>query len=133
MNHHLDFTDLIEYDTTKPGITLEIELKLVGKNTKVVAKLDTGSTDCIFARSVGESLGLDVEDGTPAMVGTATGAFRVFLHEITMSVLDFDFDVYVYFAEDESFNRNVLGRVGFLDRLVLGLVDYEGKLFLNRY
>ncbi len=37
------------------------------------------------------------------------------------------------FAEDENFNRNVLGRHGFLDRTVLGLVDYEGKLYLNQY
>lgn len=44
MSYHLDFTDLIEYDTTKPGIMLEIELKVVGKSEKLAAKLDTGSS-----------------------------------------------------------------------------------------
>ena len=133
MNYQLSFSDLIEYDTTQTGITLEVKLKLVGKEAKIKSKLDTGSTDCIFTRSIGESLGLVIEDGTVATIGTATGTFRAYLHEITMTILDFEFDVYVYFAEDENFNRNVLGRVGFLDRVVLGLVDYEGKVFLNRY
>ena len=35
------------------------------------------------------------------------------------------------FAEDENFSRNVLGRQGRLDRVRLGLVDYEGKLCLS--
>jgi hypothetical protein len=39
----------------------------------------------------------------------------------------------VYFAKEESFTRNVLGRVGWLDRVKLGLIDYEGKLFLSEY
>lgn len=133
MNYHLEFSDLIEYDTTKTGITVGVELKLGKKTKQVSAKLDTGSTDCIFSRSVGTSLGLKVEDGTLTTVGTATGTFRVYLHAVTLSVLNFDFDAYVYFAEDEGFNRNVLGRIGFLDRVVLGLVDYEGKLYLDRY
>ena len=131
MNYQLNFSDLIEYDTTKAGITLDIELKFGGAAQTVSAKLDTGSTDCIFARAVGESLGLPIENGKPASIGTATGTFRAYLHEVTLSVLDFDFEVYVYFAEDENFKRNVLGRTGFLDRVVLGLVDYEGKLFLT--
>lgn len=39
----------------------------------------------------------------------------------------------VYFAKEESFTRNVLGRQGFLDRVKLGLIDYEGKLLLSAY
>jgi hypothetical protein len=39
----------------------------------------------------------------------------------------------VYFAKDESFTRNVLGRQGWLDRVKLGLIDYEGRLFLSKY
>ena len=37
------------------------------------------------------------------------------------------------FAEDEAFQRNVLGRRGFLEPVILGLVDYEGKLYLSKY
>lgn len=37
----------------------------------------------------------------------------------------------VYFAAHEGYNRNLLGRHGWLNRVRLGLIDYEGKLYLN--
>jgi hypothetical protein len=48
-------------------------------------------------------------------------------------VLEISFETTVYFAEEASFNRNVLGQQGWLDRLRLGLMDYEGKLYLSDY
>jgi len=39
----------------------------------------------------------------------------------------------VYFAADEGFQINVVGRVGFLDRLHIGLVDYEQTLYFAAY
>ncbi|MBI3760218.1 MAG: hypothetical protein HY269_10775, partial [Deltaproteobacteria bacterium] len=48
-----------------------------------------------------------------------------------LAVKQFDFDVMVYFAQDYVFNRNVLGRHGFLQLVRLGLVDYDGQLFLS--
>ncbi len=36
----------------------------------------------------------------------------------------------VYFAAAENFPVNVVGRVGFLDRLRVGVVDYEQLLYL---
>ena len=39
----------------------------------------------------------------------------------------------VYFAQDENFKRNVLGRHGWLDRVLIGINDYDGKLYLSRY
>jgi hypothetical protein len=49
---------------------------------------------------------------------------------LRMSVLDFDFDILACFAADDAFQKNVLGRYGFLMQIQLGLVDYEGKLYL---
>ena len=43
-----------------------------------------------------------------------------------------DLDIVAYFAKDESFNRNVVGCYGWLNRVRLGLIDYEGKLYLSR-
>lgn len=60
------------------------------------------------------------------------GSFLAYGHAVTLSVSDFDFDMVAYFAADESFNRNVLGRHGFLDRVLIGLDDYAGKLYLRR-
>jgi hypothetical protein len=61
------------------------------------------------------------------------GSFPAYGHPITLSVLEFDFEIIAYFAADASFNRNVLGRHGFLNRLQLGLVDYEGRMYLSRF
>ena len=59
--------------------------------------------------------------------------FNVFGFRLTLEVENFQFDSLVYFAEDENFSRNVLGRHGFLELVKLGLIDYEGKLYLSRY
>jgi hypothetical protein len=47
--------------------------------------------------------------------------------------LEIEFHTRVYFAESEYFTRSVLGRKGWLDRVKLGLIDYEGKLLLSAY
>jgi len=50
-----------------------------------------------------------------------------------LNVEGYEFDVTVYFAQDENFNRNVLGRHGWLDRMIIAINDYDGKLYLSRY
>jgi hypothetical protein len=49
------------YDTTKTGITIPVELTCGTNVVQVDAKLDTGASFCIFERAYGEMLGLDVE------------------------------------------------------------------------
>jgi hypothetical protein len=95
---------MVEYDAGLPGITVAAALRLNGTSTTCEAKVDTGSTYCLFARCHGEALGFNIESGFP-----------------------------VGFAADDAFQRNVLGRRGFLEQMMLGLVDYEGKLYLSRY
>ena len=80
-----------------------------------------------------DGLSLDVEAGELVVLGTATGTFKAYGHAVTLSTLGYSFDVVVYFAGHEGFGRNVLGRRGWRDRVRLGLVDYEGKLYLSRY
>jgi len=48
-------------------------------------------------------------------------------------VLGSEYETTVYFAKDYNFNRNILGRQGWLDRVRLGLIDYDGKLYLSEY
>ncbi|MBS1811666.1 MAG: hypothetical protein JST84_26125 [Acidobacteria bacterium] len=97
------------------------------------AKVDTGSSLCLFERVQGESLGLVIENGSPVTINTTTGNFVAYGHEVGLSVLGLETTATVYFAADEQFTRNVLGRQGWLDRVRLGLIDYEGKLFLSDY
>ncbi len=131
--HSLEFDKLFNYDTLKTGITLPVLLVSGEFETTVEAKVDTGASHSIFARIHGENLGLDIKSGETLNVGTVRESFRVFGHELTIRFLDIELYTKIYFAEDESMRRSVLGRQGWLDRVKLGLIDYEGKLLLSNY
>ena len=133
MSHELSFSELIEYDPSQPSITIPITLSVSHTRVNCDARVDTGSSNCIFARGVGEELGLDIESGLRLLVGTVTGNFVAYLHEVNLSLASFEISGLVGFAEHQGFRRNVLGRRGFIEQMTLGLVDYEGKLYLSRY
>ena len=127
----LDFDFIYHYDTSKIGITIPVLLGQGDNIVEVDAKLDCGSTYCVFERQWGEALGLNIERGHPQRISTATGSFLAYGHQITFSVFEVEFESVFYFAADESFNRNVLGQRGFLDRIVCGLDDYQGRFYLR--
>ncbi len=129
----LEFDFSYQYSLFEIGIMVKAALQNGGFSVDIDAKIDTGSTFCIFERHYGERLDLDVEAGTSADIGTATGSFRAFGHELILTVLGIESVSTVYFAESEFFDRNVLGRIGWLDRVKLGLIEQEGKLFLSEY
>lgn len=133
MSYNLSFEKLINYDTSKSGITLNVELRLGVDSTQIEAKIDTGSTYCIFERAIGEKLGLEIEAGMKERIATAVSSFWAFGHQVTLVTEDFEFDSMVFFAQEEGFRRNVLGRHGWLDRVKIGINDYDGQLFLSRY
>lgn len=133
MNHQLSFSAAYSYDSRKLGIELPIDLASAAMKIRLAAKVDTGASHCIFERSQGERLGLDIERGVPQRFETATGSFPAYGHEVTLNVLGVEITAMVYFAADEHFNRNVLGRVGWLDRVRFGLIDYDGRLYLSAY
>ena len=129
----LNFELLHEYDAGKAGITIPLALRVGSEPVKVRAKLDTGSTYCVFRRELGEELGLTIEQGTPETISTATGSFTAYGHSLMLEVLGFELEVVVYFAAHYELVRNVLGRFGFMQQLRLGIVDYEGRLYIGRY
>jgi hypothetical protein len=132
MPYHLKFHSLHNYDPAKSGITVPVTLRAGGASVALNAKIDTGATYCIFQRLYGEHLGLDIERGHHQLISTPTGSFAAYGHTAGLSVLGFEFDAVVYFAVDDSFRRDVLGRHGWLNQMQLGIVDYEGKLYLGR-
>lgn len=132
MMQSLSFSSLIEYDPGLAGIEIPIQLGHLEKQINLKPKLDTGSANCIFERWYGELLGLDVEAGELKTFGTATGTFRAYGHWLTLTVEQYSFDVIVFFAKDHVFNRNVLGRIGFMQLVRLGVIDFDGKLYLSR-
>jgi hypothetical protein len=133
VSYRLSFTELVNYDAGQTSITLPVTLSVSQARVDCDAKVDTGSSNCIFARNLGEELGLDIESGLRLLFGTVTGTFVAYLHEVNLSLASFEFSGLIGFAKDKEFRRNVLGRRGFVEQIVLGLVDYEGKLYLSRY
>jgi len=131
VTHQLTFASAHDYGTD--AIIIPVILRLGNAASRTDAYLDTGATFCVFKRSLAEPLGLEVETGEPLRLSTVTGSFDAYGHSLTLETLGYSFDVTVYFAANEAFARNVLGRRGWLDQVRLGLVEYESKLYLSRY
>lgn len=133
MAHLLTYDRMTEYDPAQPGINISVRLSVADAEVTFDAKIDTGATHCIFARQWSEQLGLVLEAGIPKRIRTATGSFLTYEHDVNLTVLGYEFSVLACFAADEDFQTNVLGRYGFLMLVQLGLIDYEGKLFLSPF
>lgn len=133
MPYALLFSIAHDYDPALDSINVPVILSTGPARVKLLAKVDTGASNCIFQREHGEALGLNIEGGTPKHFGTAAGSFLAYGHDLTLSALGYQFNVTVYFAFALGFPRNVLGRHGWLQQMRLGLVDYEGKLYASKY
>ncbi len=112
---------------------MPIILRVGQAQVNLMAKLDTGASCCIFEREVGEDLGLEIESGTPERITTPMGSFTAYGHSVSLLAFGYQFDMTAYFAAMPAFRRNVLGRRGWMQQLKLGIVDYEGKLYVGRY
>lgn len=133
MAYHLSFDRLVRYDSGYTGISFTVELRIGQIGLSVPVKLDTGSTHCLFTETVGRELGIEIETGEPLTINTVTGSFRSFGHWVTLFSEGFEFDSMLFFAADQTLGRNVLGRFGWLDRMIIGINDYDGNLYLSNY
>ena|SRR5579859_1646367 len=133
MPHVLRFAVAHVYDSTLEGITVDVELSLGSMPFRVPAKVDTGASDCLFRRRYADLLGLEIETGERRLFSTAAGSFLAYGHEVTLRVLGTESTSIVFFFAEEAVRRNILGRRGWLDRVRLGVVDYEHTLYLSPY
>ena len=83
----LRFATLHKYDLSESGITVLLTLLSGAESVTFEAKIDTGSSHCVFQRQLGEQLGFQIEQGIPETFGTAAGAFLAYGHEVTLVVL----------------------------------------------
>jgi len=133
VSYSLTFDVLHRYDPALPGIDVPVVISSGNETIKTIAKLDTGASLCIFKREHGDALGLDIESGVPQRIGTATEPFIAYGHNVSLTALGFHFDRMVFFADRAGFRRNVLGRRGWMERVRLAVVDYEGELYASKY
>ncbi|MDX1981475.1 MAG: hypothetical protein SFV51_14505 [Bryobacteraceae bacterium] len=122
-----------KYADNRRGIVVPVLLSTGYMEIELFATVDTGAERCAFERRHGELLGLDVEMGRPQRMETATGGFDTFEHLLTIETFDIRCESTVLFASDEGFSGNVIGRRGWLDRVQLGLIDYEQCLVIGPY
>ena len=64
---------------------------------------------------------------------TANSGFEAYGHEIELIVFGVATQSMVYFFADPMIDKNVLGRIGWLDRVRLGLVHHDNKIYLAPY
>ena len=131
MVYQLDFGRIFRDEAGRDGVFLPVSLHFGEQRADLEAQIDTGASCCIFRRDLGESLGLEIENGFRQEINTVTGAFTTYGHTVTVAVLGFDFESVVYFAAAAGFTRNVLGRSGWLDRVRLGLVYHDSEVYLS--
>lgn len=135
----LSFSDSVSYghlEHAARGIVVQIRLSadlLVAWD--VDARIDCGSSFCVFGRQWADLLGLDWEAGEPLMISTAAGVFYSHLHEVTIQLLDFKWTAWVASAEWDTVApspaRDVLGLNGFFDRFLVGIDDTAEMLYLE--
>ena len=121
------------YQASGPGVNVPVALSDGSVSVQLFAKVDTGAEYCFFERGFAEALGIEVESGAPLDCATLTGVFRAYGHELTLVTLGVEVHSIVYFYADSHFVRNVLGRNGWLNRVRLGLVDYDSAVYVSDY
>ena len=129
----LEFSRHLRYLDDAAGITLPITSRSGVETIALFAAIDTGAAHCLFERTHGDLLGLEIESGEPKSFATATGRVETFGHVVSMDSLGIQFESTVYFFANPGIRKNLLGRVGWLDRIRLGLVDYDQMLYLAQY
>jgi hypothetical protein len=129
----LAFDAAHHYADSLDGIEVPITISIGRQSVELLAKLDTGAPHCIFEPKYAEMLGVDVDSGRLQRFRTLAGSFAAFQHEITIQTLGIEFSAVVFLAQDSTFNRNFLGRSGWLDRLRIAIVDYDRVLFVSPY
>jgi hypothetical protein len=128
----LDFDADLEYAETSAGILVPIRLIHGDRGVELRARLDTGAADCLFDRFYADILGL-ADSGVTREYRTVTGSFNAFGHEITIETLGLQWSALVFFHAMGNPAHAFVGRRGWLDRIRLGIVHYEQRLFVGHY
>ena len=131
--HQLEFTHVYDYSGEDERVVVPVILSAGARQIRLAASVDTGASFCVFGSEIAEMLGLSLERGANMRFRTANSGFEAFGFELEISVLGVTTNSMVYFFADPMIDRNVLGRIGWLDRVRLGLVHHDSKVYLAPY
>jgi hypothetical protein len=135
----LSFSDSVPYGRREHAArSIVVQIRLSADTTvawDVDARVDSGSSFCVFGRQWADLMGLDWEAGEPLEISTAAGTFYAHLHEVTIQLLDFKWTAWVAFAEWDTMPpspaRDVLGLNGFFDHFLLAIDDTAEMIYLE--
>lgn len=128
----LEFNVDYFYDLSKEGIELPLALIAGDRIALTSGFVDCGSAACLFSNEVGQTLGIDVESGSPALFGPATGgSMPAYSHFVVLEFFGISFEAEAFFAKYPGIQRNLLGRRGFLRKLQFGLLEHEGRALFS--
>ncbi|MGA2591541.1 MAG: aspartyl protease family protein [Bryobacteraceae bacterium] len=133
MAFRVSFAKQHSYAGLGDSVALPVVLRSGQERIDLVASLDTGAAYCLFQRSYAEVLGIEVERGVPMSFATANSRFEAYGHEVMIGTLDIEVYSLVFFFAEGKIVKNVLGRRGWLDRVKVGIVDYEQLLYVVGY
>ena len=128
--HQLEFTRAYDYPGDDESVALPLVLRSGADQVRVAASVDTGASFCLFGTEIVEALGLDLTSGILKRFRTANSGFEAYGHEVELTVLGVATQSIVYFFADPMIDKNVLGRTGWLDRVRLGLIHHDNKIYL---
>jgi hypothetical protein len=133
MAFQLSFDSQHKYANREGPLNVRTILSMGAQQVHCVAAIDTGATVCLFQREIGEALDLDLEAGPFIQLSTLTGTLRAYGHEVTLQTFDVVLQTTVYFSATHGLERNLLGRIGWLQQVKLGIVDHDERIYLNHY
>jgi len=87
----------------------------------------------VFGAEIAEALGFDLTSGICKRFRTANSVFEAYAHEVELSVFGIVTHSLIYFFADPAIDRNVLGRIGWLDRVRVGMIHHDSKIYLAPY
>ena len=131
--YQLTFTRAHDYSGDDESIVIPVVLRVGARQFPVAASVDTGASFCIFGTEIAEALGLDLTSGIHKRFRTANSGFAAYGHEVELVAFGVATQSMVYFFADPTIDKNVLGRIGWLDRVRLGLVHHDNKIYLSPY
>ncbi|HMV51278.1 MAG TPA: retropepsin-like aspartic protease [Blastocatellia bacterium] len=132
MSWNFSFSNRVQIREDAAGLCASATLSVAGAQIQVDGYLDVGAAYCVIPRDAGERLGLDVEAGEATNLRTGMGPIQGYLHYAVLTVGDLVFeDVPVFVAKYPGFDRCLLGRAGWLQRVRMNLVTYDNFLYLD--
>lgn len=131
--YQLEFARVYDYSREDESVVVPVLLRSGANEVRVAASVDTGASYCVFGTEIAEALGLDLTSGIRKRFRTANSGFDAYGHEVELRVFGLATHSSIYFFADPAIDRNVLGRTGWLDRIRLGLIHHDNKIYLAPY